>query len=327
MDGLRADYERHLSAERGLSRHTVRAYLGDLDQLLDFLVDERDLQDLRETTLADLRAWLAAQSRSHGAARASVARRAASARTFFRWATRTGRLPVDPSLRLVAPRRLRTLPGVLRQREAGELLAQAARPASARDGRTADPSGSADGSPADRPPADGPPDDDPLAARDLAMLELLYASGIRVGELTGLDVDDVDLDQCLVRVFGKGGRERTVPFGRPAAHAVNGWLARRGELATPASGPALFLGRRGRRVDQRQVREVVHRAAAAVPGAPDIGPHGLRHSAATHLLEGGADLRVVQELLGHASLATTQIYTHVSSERLRATYQQAHPRA
>jgi integrase/recombinase XerC len=169
---------------------------------------------------------------------------------------------------------------------------------------------------------------DPLALRDRAALELLYATGARVGELVGLDVDDVDPSRRTVRLFGKGGKERVVPFGVPAGDALSRWLAQgRPRLAGPLSGPALLLGRRGRRADQRQIREMVHRLLAQVPDAVDLGPHGLRHSAATHLLEGGADLRSVQELLGHATLATTQIYTHVSVERLKDTYEQAHPRA
>ena len=171
-------------------------------------------------------------------------------------------------------------------------------------------------------------DDDPLHLRDRAALELLYATGIRVGELVGLDVDDVDLDVDVLRVIGKGDKERRVPFGVPARRAVTTWLEEgRPRLATAASGPALLLGRRGRRADQRQIRAVVHELLRHVPDAPDLGPHGLRHSAATHLLEGGADLRMVQELLGHASLATTQIYTHVSVDRLKRSYAQAHPRA
>ena len=172
-------------------------------------------------------------------------------------------------------------------------------------------------------------DGSPIGLRDVAMLELLYATGIRVGELVGLDIDDVDRERNVVRVFGKGRKERTVPFGRPAAQALDFWL-RDGPAAAHgrrAPGAALFLGARGRRIDQRAVRTLVHRRIADVPGAPDIGPHGLRHTAATHLLEGGADLRSVQELLGHASLATTQLYTHVTTDRLRQAYQQAHPRA
>ncbi|HEY5031577.1 MAG TPA: tyrosine-type recombinase/integrase, partial [Actinomycetes bacterium] len=159
-------------------------------------------------------------------------------------------------------------------------------------------------------------------------LELLYASGIRVGELVGLDIDDYDRGRRVVRVLGKGRKERTVPLGLPAARALDSWLTSgRAAVVTAESGPALFVGDRGRRLDQRAVRRLVHMMVGEVPGAPDLSPHGLRHSAATHLLEGGADLRSVQELLGHATLATTQIYTHVSVERLKATYEQAHPRA
>ena len=169
---------------------------------------------------------------------------------------------------------------------------------------------------------------DPLALRDRLIVEMLYATGIRVSELCGLDIDDVDTGRRLLRVLGKGNKERTVPFGKPAGAALGAWLADgRPTLVTSESGPALLLGPRGRRLDPRQARTVVHQTMSAVAGAPDIGPHGLRHSAATHLLEGGADLRVVQELLGHSSLATTQLYTHVTVARLRAVHDQAHPRA
>lgn len=295
---VRADFEAHLRQEKDRSEHTVRAYLADLDHLVDFL-DGRGV-DLLDVRLADLRAWLGAQAGA-GVARSTLARRSASVRTFCRWATRSGRLAEDPSLRLVAPKRATTLPDVLAAKDADALLEIAA---VASD------------------------DEDPIHIRDRAMLELLYATGIRVGELTGLDLDDVDDSRQVVRVIGKGDKERSVPFGRPAREALEQWRRiGRPQLVTDQSGPALFLGRRGRRVDQRQVRTVVHTLLEHVQDAPDLGPHGLRHSAATHLLEGGADLRVVQELLGHASLATTQIYTHVSIERLRDSYRQAHPRA
>jgi integrase/recombinase XerC len=171
-------------------------------------------------------------------------------------------------------------------------------------------------------------DRSPLVLRDRLILELLYATGIRVSELTGLDIDDVDRHRRVVRVLGKGNKQRTVPYGLPAEKALDAWLKEgRPELAAAGSGAALLLGVRGRRIDPRAVRTIVHEQIGCVPGAPDLGPHGLRHTAATHLLEGGADLRAVQELLGHASLATTQIYTHVSVERLRSVYAQAHPRA
>ena len=292
-------FARHLGAERGQSEHTQRAYLGDLRNLMAFALD-RGTSDLSDLRLSDLRSWLAHQS-EQGAARSTIARRAASARAFLRWATRTGVIAADPSLRLAAPQRLKTLPGVLKQDEVRDLLEVAAVAAD---------------------------DQDALHLRDRAMLELLYASGIRVGELVGLDVDDVDFGSNLVRVMGKGAKERTVPFGGPAATALQGWLRLgRGQVVAAGSGSAMFLGRRGGRVDPRQVRSAVHQMLQHVPDAPDVGPHGLRHSAATHLLEGGADLRAVQEMLGHASLATTQIYTHVSVERLKRSYLQAHPRA
>jgi integrase/recombinase XerC len=291
-------YGRHLGAERGRSPHTRRAYLGDARHLLTFAAG-RGILELSELRIADLRAWLGEQADA-GAARSTIARRAASARTFLGWAAHTGRIPTDPSLRLVAPRRHSALPDVLKQAEAGQLLDVAAVRAD---------------------------DADPIHVRDRAMLELLYASGIRVGELAALDVDDLDLDQRVVRVMGKGSKERVVPFGEPARRGLLDWLSVRAAVVTPSSGPALFLGRRGRRVDARQVRSTVHEMLSHLPDAPDLGPHGLRHSAATHLLEGGADLRMVQELLGHASLATTQLYTHVSVERLRTSYEQAHPRA
>lgn len=294
----RADFEAHLRHERNHSPHTVRAYIADLDRLAGFLAD-RDL-DLLDVRLSDLRSWLGAQAAA-GVARSTLSRRAAAVRTFCRWATRAGRMPQDPSLRLVAPRRHASLPEVLSAKDAGALLEVAA---VASD------------------------DEDPVHIRDRAMLELLYATGIRVGELTALDIDDLDEERRVVRVIGKGDKERRVPYGGPAREALEQWLRRgRSRLARDDSGAALFLGRRGRRVDQRQVRTVVHSLLEHVEDAPDLGPHGLRHSAATHLLEGGADLRVVQELLGHASLATTQLYTHVSIERLRDSYRQAHPRA
>ena len=291
-------YSRHLGAERGRSPHTRRAYLGDARNLLTFAA-ARGMEKLDDLRIADLRAWLGEQADA-GAARSTIARRAASARTFLGWAAHTGRVRSDPSVRLVAPRRQSSLPAVLKQGEAGQLLDVAAVRAD---------------------------DADPVHVRDRAMLELLYASGIRVGELAALDIDDLDLAQGVVRVLGKGSKERVVPFGEPARRSLVAWLSARTALATATSGSALFLGRRGKRVDARQVRSTVHEMLSHLPDAPDLGPHGLRHSAATHLLEGGADLRIVQELLGHASLATTQLYTHVSVERLRTSYEQAHPRA
>ena len=294
-----ADYERHLVSERDLTPHTVRAYLGDVAGILEH-ARRMGSADVTELDLRTLRSWLA-QQQTLGRSRTTIARRATAARVFTAWLARTGRTPTDVGSSLGSPKAHRTLPSVLRADEASDLIAAAVTAAD-------------DGS--------------PVGVRDIAMLELLYATGIRVGELVGLDVDDVDRDRNVVRVLGKGRKERAVPFGRPAARALDFWVRQaRPLLVVDGAGPALFVGARGRRIDQRAVRTLVHRRIAEVPGAPDIGPHGLRHSAATHLLEGGADLRSVQELLGHASLATTQRYTHVTTDRLRRAYQQAHPRA
>lgn len=299
FDDAVQDFERFLTYERGRSRHTVRAYVADVTLMLG-VCQAQGATSLDDLDLAMLRSWLAGMSAA-GLARATMGRRASAARTFTGWARRTGRSCGDAAARLQAPRADGHLPTVLRREQATRLLDLA--------GVRAD-------------------DARPTHLRDVAALELLYGTGVRVGELVGLDVDDVDLDRRTVRVLGKGDKERVVPFGLPAGRAVRDWLVLgRPRLVTAASGPALLLGARGGRWDQRQVRDVVHQVLAATPDAPDAGPHALRHSAATHLLDGGADLRSVQELLGHASLATTQIYTHVSVERLRRTYQQAHPRA
>lgn len=250
--------------------------------------------------LRTLRSWLA-NLQTRGRSRTTVARRASAVRVFTAWLARTGHTTTDPGALLLSPKLARTLPSVLRADEAEDLINAAT--AVADDGT-------------------------PAGVRDVAVLELLYATGVRVGELVGLDLDDVDPERRVVRVLGKGRKERSVPYGSPAAQAVERWLRHgRPAVVTDASGPALFLGVRGGRLDQRVVREMVHRRLSEVPGAPDMGPHGLRHTAATHLLEGGADLRTVQELLGHASLSTTQLYTHVSTDRLRRAYTQAHPRA
>jgi integrase/recombinase XerC len=292
-------YARHLVSERDLAPHTVRAYVGDVTSLLQQAA-RLGHTDLGTLDLRTLRGWLATQQ-TLGRARTTLARRATSVRVFTAWAHRTGRIPTDPGVLLGSPKPHRTLPPTLHVDEVRALLDAAA--ARADDGS-------------------------PVGSRDMAVLELLYATGVRVGELCGLDVDDVDRERRVVRVLGKGRKQRTVPYGLPADQALDSWLrAGRGELAGGRSGPALFLGARGGRLDQRAVRSLVHARLADVPGAPDLGPHGLRHTAATHLLEGGADLRSVQELLGHASLATTQIYTHVSTDRLRQAYRQAHPRA
>ncbi len=299
MARVLGEYERHLSAERDLAVHTVRAYLADVAGLLEHAT-RLGQSEVESLDLRTLRSWLAKQQ-TVGLSRTTLARRATAARVFTGWLARTGRAPIDAGASLGSPKAHPALPPVLRADEAADLIRAAARAAD-------------DGS--------------PTGLRDVAMLELLYATGIRVGELVGLDLDDVDRSRNVVRVLGKGRKERSVPFGQPAARAVERWLAEgRSLLWVEHAGPALFLGARGGRIDQRAVRTLVHRRISQVPGAPDIGPHGLRHTAATHLLEGGADLRSVQELLGHASLATTQLYTHVTTDRLRRAYQQAHPRA
>ncbi|HET6697489.1 MAG TPA: tyrosine recombinase XerC [Nocardioidaceae bacterium] len=298
MAEVLAAYERHLVAERDLTPHTVRAYVGDVGALLVHAA-RLGHQDVATLDLRTLRSWLANQQ-TLGKARTTMARRATAVRVFTAWLARTGRVAADPGASLGSPKAHRTLPPALRQDEARALMEAVA---------TAADDGSA------------------LGARDVAILELLYATGIRVGELCGLDIDDLDRGRRVVRVFGKGRKERSVPYGAPAERAVSAWLGRRADVAAPGAGAALFLGARGRRIDQRAVRALVHARLADVPDAPDLGPHGLRHTAATHLLEGGADLRTVQELLGHASLATTQIYTHVTADRLRRAYRQAHPRA
>ena len=300
---LLASYRGYLALQRDLSGHTVRAYLVDINDLLSFLgVGEGDTEPvdaaLATLDLADLRDWLAAMAAS-GHSRATLARRSASVRTFSSWAFETGLLTSDVAARLRAPRVDIRLPGVLTPQQASQLLKTASDLAS--DGHV-------------------------LAVRDLAIIETLYATGVRVSELVGLDVADLDHSQRTLRVLGKGRKERTVPYGLPASKALEAWLHRRGEICAVDAGGALFLGARGRRIDPRAVRDVVHRLCTAAQ-VPDPGPHGLRHSTATHVLGGGADLCSVQELLGHSSLATTQRYTHVSAERLRSVYEQAFPRA
>jgi len=294
---LLAAFARHLRLERGLSEHTVRAYLADVGSLLEFVHGDGSC-DPEEFTLAALRGWLAAGA-ADGLARATLARHAAAARTFSAWAHRTGHLTSDVARRLGGPRPAGRVPDVLGQDAAATLLEHARERA-----------------------VEG----DPLAVRDWAALELLYAAAMRIGELTGLDTSDIDVARRTARVVGKGSKERVVPFGVPAERALAAWLEARPVLARPQSGSALFLGARGGRLDPRTLRGTLHRLAAQA-GVRDLAPHGLRHSAATHLVEGGADLRTVQELLGHASLATTQRYTHVTPERLRAAFAQAHPRA
>jgi integrase/recombinase XerC len=286
------DFGHHLASVDNRSAHTVRAYVGDVVSLLDHAA-QVGCAAPADLDLGVVRGWLA-QRMSDGAARTSQARRAAAARTFTAWAHRSGLAPADVGASLASPKAHRDLPSVLRADQAADLVVSTG---------------------------------DAHAVRDRAVLELLYATGVRVSELCGLDVADLDESRRVVRVFGKGAKERVVPYGIPAQKALDDWLRHgRPAVAIKGSGDALFLGARGGRLQQTVVRRIVA-AAAQASGLPHTSPHDLRHSAATHLLDGGADLRAVQDLLGHASLSSTQIYTHVSTERLRAAFKQAHPRA
>ncbi|WP_246179892.1 tyrosine-type recombinase/integrase [Kocuria coralli] len=297
-------FAEYLTLERSRSAATVQAYLGDVRGLLEFAAG-RDL-GVSEIDLDVIRAWLVARHSQGGSASSSAARRISALRTFFGWATAAGRLPLDPTLRLVSPKKGSHLPEVVSERDLDSITRRLAQ-------RAAEPV------------------EDPvqlaLAARDLLIVELLWASGVRVAELAGLDIDDLDRAQRTMKVIGKGDKERTVPFGGPAERSLDLWLARRPRLVREKSGAALLIGVRGGRMGVRQIREVVNGVLGEQPDVAATGPHALRHSAATHLLDGGADLRTVQELLGHRSVSTTQIYTHVSVDRLGEAFRQAHPRA
>ncbi|HET9972284.1 MAG TPA: tyrosine recombinase XerC [Streptosporangiaceae bacterium] len=336
-------FERHLRSERSLSAHTVRAYLGDIGSLLQY-ASHQGAGAPRDLGLTELRGWLALQHQS-GAARTTLARRGAAARAFTAFAHRNGWLTNDPGPRLGTLKTRRVLPHVLRQDEMAALLTgldQATRSAKSAAAAAAEATSAIGAAAIDAGPVPEAAVDARIATateaaaateaavalRDSAVLEMLYATGIRVSELCGLEPGHFDHGRRTVRVRGKGDKERTVPVGVPALRAVARWLdAGRPVLATEASGPALFLGVRGGRLDPRTARRIVHDRLREAGASRDTGPHGLRHSAATHLLEGGADLRSVQEILGHSSPATTQIYTHVSIERLKSSYRQAHPRA
>jgi integrase/recombinase XerC len=300
FDRLLLSFENHIETERNLSSHTIRAYMGDLSSLLAHL-EKLGLTDISKLELAHIRSWLANQN-VRGAARSTISRRAVSARLFTKWAFKNNYLASDIGASLATPKGHRTLPGVLDINSATQAMDSLAVRASE--------------------------EETPLSLRNVAMVELLYATGARVSELCGLDLEDIDFNRNTIRVLGKGNKERTIPMGKPAVNALNVWLSKGREvLVTKLSANAVFLGARGGRIDQRAVRSVVYEALSAIEGIERMGPHGLRHSAATHLLEGGADLRTVQEILGHASLATTQIYTHVSTARLHKVFKAAHPRA
>ena len=300
FEKLIAAFTRHLEVERSLSVHTIRAYIGDLESLLNHL-ETIGVTDISQLELVHLRSWLANQQ-VKGGARTTLSRRAVSVRLFTKWAVKNKYLAKDVAATLATPKGHRTLPEVLDIADAKTAMDSLATRASE--------------------------EETPISLRDVAMVELLYATGARVAELCGLDVSDIDYDRQTIRVLGKGNKERTIPLGNPAMKALNVWLKEgRDSIKNSLSGYAVFLGARGKRIDQRTVRTVVYNALQAIEGIERMGPHALRHSAATHLLEGGADLRTVQEILGHASLATTQMYTHVSTERLQKAFKQAHPRA
>lgn len=287
-----------LGVERGLSSNTARSYSSDLGALVTF-ARGRGATAVHELDLELLRDWLW-QASQDGLAKSTLARRTAAVRSFSDWARRTGVIETDVAARLRAPKADAHLPRVLTRQQVDEIL----------DSLSALAKGG-----------------DPVALRNIAIIELLYASALRVSELAGLNLDRVDLDRLTVRVTGKGSRERVVPFGVPAGRAMSEYLnSGRPRLQTEPT-PAVFLGARGKRIDTRTVYQLVAGLLAETPGTGPSGPHAFRHTAATHLLDGGADLRAVQELLGHASLGTTQIYTHVSAERLKETYRTAHPRA
>ncbi|WP_210602660.1 tyrosine recombinase XerC [Brevibacterium oceani] len=329
-------YADHLRS-RDVSAHTARAYVSDVTDFLDHAVHSTKLRrgtstgeerspadagarlDLAAIELDDLRSWLIALDDA-GAAKSTVARKIAAVRSFFAYGVNSLGLPNNPAARLRTPKKDSRLPTVLKPQQAASLI-------SAAETQT---DGTAAGDPAQGDSAQGG-DPDPLDAakriRDAAILEMLYATAVRVSELTGLDRADVDHRSSMITVLGKGNKERRVPFGAPAQKALDDWLKAWELFAGPGNGDALFLGVRGGRIGARQVRELVHRYGADDPSAPDIGPHGLRHSAATHMLDRGADLRQIQELLGHSTMSSTQIYTHVSMQRLQETYRRAHPRA
>lgn len=304
-------YERHLRYERARSEHTIRAYLSDAISLLEFTFQERsgEWNGARDLSIQDLRAWLAARADA-GHSPTTLARAAAAARTFTAWMCDTGLTDLDPGRRLRAPKRGRALPHVISADQARSILEEAE--------NAAHEAGVG---------SEGASEVDPLRVRDAAVLEVLYSCGLRVSELCALNRRSVDRVNRTLRVIGKGNKERVVPLGVPALEALDRWEQLGRPHLVREDSQALFLGARGGRLNDRAVRTVVDRAAREGGLEGHISPHTWRHSAATHLMEGGADLRSVQDLLGHSSLQTTQIYTHVSAERLKEAVKQAHPRA
>ena len=295
---LIAQYEEHLVLVRNLSENSIRGYISDLNSLLEH-INKLGVREFKDLELKHIRSWLA-YLQTNGASRSTLARRIVSVRAFTYWAASQGWISTDIGAALEIPKPLRKLPEVLNKNEALTVVESMQVKA------------------AEEPGAEN--------IRDLAIIEVLYASGIRISELCSLNISDIDFSRNTLRVLGKGSKERVVPLGIPAVMALQNYLnSARKDFANEKSLDAVFLGARGKRIDQRMARDVVYDAMSAIGSR--MSPHGLRHTAATHLLEGGADLRTVQEILGHSSLATTQIYTHVSPERLKEAYQQAHPRA
>jgi integrase/recombinase XerC len=297
LDRAMNDFAVYLTAERGFSAHTVRSYSSDLADFERF-AETKGVATTDGVDLELLRDWLWDGSKS-GLAKSTLARRSAAVRSWSSWLSQTGASSADAAVRLRAPKADHHLPRVLTRTQIDGLLAGL---------------------------ADRAATGDAMATRDLAIVELLYASALRVSEIVGLDLNDIDLGRLTVRVTGKGSKERVVPFGGPAQRAIVEYERHRHELVTESTS-AVFLGARGKRIGTRTVYELIAGLLADVPGSGPSGPHTLRHTAATHLLDGGADLRSVQEMLGHASLGTTQLYTHVSAERLKDAYKMAHPRA
>ncbi|TDU29610.1 integrase/recombinase XerC [Arthrobacter sp. JUb115] len=310
-----ADYLEYLQRERGRSTNTLRAYEVDLRNLGQFLLHHAQDPSLKQISVDTLRDWLA-QLHESQISRTTLARRISAVKSFFAWALKHQLIDADPALRLAAPRKERRLPHVLQPSQIDRLLSETAQPPAGKEVSESKPEPAPDAK------------SQAVAARDKVIAELLYASGLRISELVALDVDDIDFERRTVKVLGKGNKERVVPFGKPAERVIIGWIrSHRKVLARQEAQGALLVGVRGARLNVRQAREVISKALQSLGDTAASGPHALRHTVATHLLDGGADLRAVQEFLGHASLATTQLYTHVSVDRLRQSYRQAHPRA
>ena len=312
-----ADYLDYLRLERGRSENTLRAYGVDLRLVAGHLAGNCKVRQLDEVSVEMLREWLA-QLHEAQISRTTIARRISSVKNFFAWALKHQIVAKDPALRLVAPKKEQRLPHVLQSGQIDRLLS---RPAPEPPAESSDiPKTKADRQAEQKRQA--------IAARDRVIADLLYASGLRISELVSLDIADIDFERRTLRVTGKGNKERVVPFGKPAERVIEPWLKNhRRVLALPEAEGALLVGARGARLNVRQARQVIALALESLGDTSASGPHALRHTVATHLLDGGADLRAVQEFLGHSSLATTQLYTHVSVERLRQSYRQAHPRA